>query len=232
MTRRKYKPKAYRDGGRVSVDDMPIAADAALEPEPSPPAASPPEPEPNRLAEALAAQRHAEDLQRQAAEAAELADQQAEQLPKVALDWLHRHPEFMQDPTLNSRLGAVHHYLTVAEGIEPFSSAYFDAIDRKFGFMAAPATPVPAAPRRSVPMSAPVARNIPTASGRREPDGWNTLTAAEVAIAHNSFTDPSVSLRLGQGRSCPVDELTEEKRQFTRAKYPRIRSASARSTTV
>jgi hypothetical protein len=42
-------------------------------------------------------------------------------------------------------------------------------------------------------MSAPVSRNIPSASGRRDPDGWNTLTPAEVAIARNSFSDPGVS---------------------------------------
>lgn len=41
-------------------------------------------------------------------------------------------------------------------------------------------------------MSAPVTRNIPSATGRR-PEGWNTLTAEEVKIAHNSFTDPGVS---------------------------------------
>ena len=41
-------------------------------------------------------------------------------------------------------------------------------------------------------MSAPVTRNIPSATGRR-PEDWNRLTAEEVRIAHNSFTDPGVS---------------------------------------
>jgi hypothetical protein len=193
--RRKYKPKAYRDGGRVPVADVAIPADAAAEPEPSPPAAAPPEPEPNRLIEALAAQRRAEQLQQHHAAQPQPEHQQALQLPEEARAWLHKHPEFVQDPVLNERLGAVHHYLTKVDGIEPFSSAYFDAIDSKFGFKAAPAAaPAPAAQqRRSIPVSAPVARNIPTASGRREPDGWNKLTAEEVRIAHNSFTDPNVS---------------------------------------
>ncbi|MGJ4889007.1 hypothetical protein ACQR1Y_12475 [Bradyrhizobium sp. HKCCYLRH3099] len=48
-----------------------------------------------------------------------------------------------------------------------------------------PASPSPA--RRSVPVSAPVSREVPTSSGRRESPNQMTLTAEERAIAHNSF---------------------------------------------
>ena len=186
--RRKYKPKAYRDGGRV-LADAPIADDAPSEAAASPPAAAPPEPETNRLTEALAAQRRAEEIQRHHAAQPQPEHQQPPQLPEEALAWLHRHPEFVQDPVLNERLGALHHYVTVVDGIEPFSPAYFDAVDSKFGFKAAPAAaPAPAAQqRRSLPMSAPVSRNIPSASGRR-PDN-NTLSPEERDIARRSFID-------------------------------------------
>jgi len=192
-TRRKYKPKAYRDGGRV-LADAPIAEDATLESAAGPPAASPSEPERNRLIEALAAQKRAEALQRHHAaqpQPTHQAPPQAPQLPEVALAWLQRHPEFAQDPVLNGRLGAVHNYLTVVDGIEPFSPAYFDALNTKFGFKAAPAAPAPApaAPqRRSIPMSAPVAREIPGSNGRRG-DGAVTLSPEERDIARRSIMD-------------------------------------------
>ena len=42
-------------------------------------------------------------------------------------------------------------------------------------------------------MQAPVSRDAPSVSGYRQPS--NHLTAAEVTIAHNSFTDPNMSNR-------------------------------------
>jgi hypothetical protein len=56
-----------------------------------------------------------------------------------------------------------------------------------------PAPIAPPPPKRRIPMSAPVSRDIPSASGHRQPDGWNTLSAEERQIARNSFTDPNVS---------------------------------------
>jgi hypothetical protein len=47
--------------------------------------------------------------------------------------------------------------------------------------------------RRSLPMQAPVSRDAPSVSGYRQ--GSNHLTAEEVRIAHNSFTDPNMSNR-------------------------------------
>jgi hypothetical protein len=51
----------------------------------------------------------------------------------------------------------------------------------------------PPAPRRKFAMQAPVSRDVPLASGHRQTQGSNTLSAAEVEIAHNSFTDPRLS---------------------------------------
>ena len=56
-----------------------------------------------------------------------------------------------------------------------------------------PVAPPPSPPRRSMPMQAPVSRDAPSVSGYRQPS--NHLTAAEVTIAHNSFTDPNMSNR-------------------------------------
>ena len=43
-------------------------------------------------------------------------------------------------------------------------------------------------------MTAPVSRDAPmVGGGQRQPSGWNTLSAAERQIAHNSFTDPMMS---------------------------------------
>jgi len=54
----------------------------------------------------------------------------------------------------------------------------------------APVAPPPP-PRRSMPMTAPVSRAVQSVSGRPALD--NHLTAEERQIAHNSFSDPSMS---------------------------------------
>ena len=57
----------------------------------------------------------------------------------------------------------------------------------------APVALSPSPKKRSMPMSAPVSRAAPDVSGR--PAVNNHLTADEVRIAHNSFSDPSMSNR-------------------------------------
>jgi hypothetical protein len=47
--------------------------------------------------------------------------------------------------------------------------------------------PPPPAPRRSIPMSAPVSRDVPMSSGERRPGGQIHLSRDEVMIAHVSF---------------------------------------------
>lgn len=112
-------------------------------------------------------------------------------LPDTAKTWLRKHPEFMNDPTLNKKIGAAHNYLTDVKGVEAFSAAYFDALDDQFGFKVAPAAdpaPQPQPQRRSIPMSAPVSRDVPTPSGLRQPSSKMTLTAEERQIARSAFT--------------------------------------------
>lgn len=55
----------------------------------------------------------------------------------------------------------------------------------------APAPRTPA--RRSIPMAAPVTREVPTSSGRRFSVEQMTLTAAEREVARNSWSDPNLS---------------------------------------
>jgi len=116
-------------------------------------------------------------------------------VPDSAKSWLRQHPELVNDNAKNEELGAAHLYLTKAKKIEPFSQAYFDALDTEFGFKAAPAAapepepqPQPQPQRRSIPMTAPVSRDVPTASGQRQPSSKVTLTAEERQIARTSFT--------------------------------------------
>lgn len=110
-------------------------------------------------------------------------------LPSRAQDWLNSHPEFKTDVGKNNQLGSVHKYIIDRRGIEPFSDAYFEALDTEFGFKRetqAEPTSAPAPQRRSLPVSAPVSREVPTASGSRATNQIH-LSAEERAIARSSF---------------------------------------------
>lgn len=121
-------------------------------------------------------------------------------VPDNAKSWLRQHPELVNDAAKNEELGAAHLYLTKAKKIEPFSQAYFEALDNEFGFKAAPAAapqpepqPQPQPQRRSIPMTAPVSRDVPTPSGQRQASSKITLTAEERQIARTSFTAPDMT---------------------------------------
>lgn len=53
--------------------------------------------------------------------------------------------------------------------------------------------PPPPPPRRSMPITAPVTRDVPTASGRRFTADQTTLTPEERHVARHSFTDPNLT---------------------------------------
>lgn len=118
-------------------------------------------------------------------------EQRIAQLPESAKSWLRKHPEFVNDTKLNEKIGHAHNYLTQNRNVEAFSPAYFDALDDEFGFKAT-ATPraeaEPQPQRRSMPVSAPVSRDVPTANGQRQPSSKMTLTQEERQIARSSFT--------------------------------------------
>lgn len=117
-------------------------------------------------------------------------------VPESAKSWLRSHPEFINDAALNEKLGNSHRYLVGNRSIEPFTPGYFDALDIEFGFKKPEAAPEPQqqpTQRRSMPVSAPVSRDVPTASGVRQPSNSVTLTAEERLIARNSFSSPTMT---------------------------------------
>lgn len=114
-------------------------------------------------------------------------------LPENAKTWLRAHPDLVSDPNKLRRLGTLHQYVT-DKGVAEFTVPYFDALETELGLKTAPAA-APAAPaaqpqRRSMPVTAPVSRDVPTSSGQRQTT-QHTLSAEEVRIAHSSFTDPT-----------------------------------------
>jgi hypothetical protein len=60
-------------------------------------------------------------------------EQRIATLPTSAKEWLSKHREFMDDIALNRKIQAEHTRLVEAR-VEPFSPAYFDALDQRFGF--------------------------------------------------------------------------------------------------
>lgn len=114
-------------------------------------------------------------------------EQRIEKMPESAKSWLRKHPEFINDGALNNKIGNAHNYLINNKGIEPYSTSYFDALDNEFGFKAAAAEAEPQQ-RRSMPVSAPVSRDVPTASGQRQSSSKITLSEEERRIARTSFS--------------------------------------------
>lgn len=120
-------------------------------------------------------------------------------LPDTAKSWLRQHPEFVNDAHMNKKIGAAHNYLVDVQSVAPFSDAYFASLDQQFGFKAAAPAPAPVSDpqpqpqRRSMTVSAPVSREVPTQSGERPSSTKITLTAEERAIAHNSFSQEGMT---------------------------------------
>ena len=198
--RRKYRtPQAFKDGGRV-LAVAPIAAEAASEPAASPPVAAQPEDGESPLARALAAARHAEELQRHHAAQRQPTEHErfVDAMPGLndrKRNFLKANPELMR-PGI-AEIAGRHYQEALAAGIPDDSPEIerhiIESTARELASHREPAPEPPrpapalspAAPqRRSMPMSAPVTRNIPSAAGRR-PD--NTLSPEERDIARRSF---------------------------------------------
>jgi hypothetical protein len=129
-------------------------------------------------------------VQKTAAPAPTGFEHQIRDLPENAKTWLRNHPEFVNDTALNKKINATHMYLTDNKGVQAFSTAYFDALDQEFGFKTAAPAPqaAPQPQRRSMPVSAPVSRDVPSATGVRQSQTM-TLTEEERKIARTSIMD-------------------------------------------
>jgi hypothetical protein len=91
-------------------------------------------------------------------------DTQYASLPQNARDWLKSHRNYISDPRLNAKLGAMH-YEAIDEGHEQFSPPYFEAVERLMEGKKK-SQPIPAAP---------VSRENQSMSGGRAP-GRTTVT--------------------------------------------------------
>jgi hypothetical protein len=154
-------------------------------------------------------------------------------LPSNAQSWLRTHPEFINDASKNGEIQAAHSYIVQRKGVAAFSDAYFDALDTEFGFKKPPeSSPVPAPspqPRKSMPMTAPVSRDVPSVASGTRTQNSITLTAEERAIARNSFGP----IKDADGNM--VDMTNEQKERLyaqNKAKLQRMRaSGEYRQTT-
>lgn len=115
-------------------------------------------------------------------------EQRIAQMPEQAKVWLRKHPEFIQEDSLNRKIGGVHQYLTEHKGVQAFSPAYFDALDTEFGFKTADTSTTTQPTKRSIPMTAPVSRDAVSPSGTRQGNKI-TLTEEERRIARDSIID-------------------------------------------
>jgi hypothetical protein len=224
-TRRKPRNNTYRDGGRVSPDDVTTPDSGGVAPSPpesaTPPVAAsadvtPPQPaasfipdDDSPVKRELQRIQRAEELQREMAQRqAPPPDMESQMaavgLPDPAKAWFRVHPEYWKDREKNREISSLHGYLTTNKRLAPFSDEYFDRLETELGFrapraeqmgdVAAPPAPreMPPEPRRSLPISAPVSRNIPMASGGAF-SANNTLSPEERDIARRSYSAPDMT---------------------------------------
>jgi hypothetical protein len=213
-SRRKYKaPRAYRDGGAVIPDDVvPVPAPPSTD---VLPAVSAPSADSDAVKRALEATLHAETLQQQAPRTV------AEHIDRLPISdhkkrFLHDHPEMLDDTRVRAMGRAWNDAIAaniIPDDTPAMDQYILDRVSRETGSRhqhGIDDTPMPAAPpppiertadhpqsRRSIPMSAPVSRDVPSPSGRRMSERLNiTLSPLEREIARNSFSsDQSIEER-------------------------------------
>lgn len=117
----------------------------------------------------------------------------AMQVPDGAKQWLRGHKEYLTDPRKNAELGLAHFKALDEAGGESHMGTprYLEALEGQLGLRKATTEPepVPQPQRRSMPVSAPVSRDVPTPTGQRQSSNKMTLTPEEVAIARASIVD-------------------------------------------
>lgn len=141
---------------------------------------------------------------------------QIRDLPNDAKSWLRAHPDYWTDPAKNLKIQSLHGYLVNNKGITQFSKEYFDELDVQLGLKAAAAPTEPVIQqqpqRRSMPVSAPVSRDVPGPGGQRTASRI-TLSPEERDIARKSFTASDMT-----------DEQKEKLYAMNKAKLHRMRA--------
>ena len=133
-------------------------------------------------------------------------------LPQEAKTWLRGHQDFWTDPAKNRQLSSAYAYIVNIKRIPEYSKEFFDQLETELGLRAVPAAPASPEPRRSMPVTAPVSRDVPTPSGQRT-NARITLTPEERDIARRSFTAADMT-----------DEQKEKLYAMNKAKLLRMRA--------
>jgi hypothetical protein len=113
----------------------------------------------------------------------------------AAKDWLRGHKDYLTDARKYAQLQHAHFGALDEAGGESHMGTprYLEALEGQLGLRKAPPNPEPSpAPqpqRRSMPVSAPVSRDVPTPTGQRQSSNKMTLSPEEVAIARASIQD-------------------------------------------
>ena len=205
------KPKAYKTGGAVPLDDVlpgfgredaaALPADVTAAPALPEPDNIPPSETGDAVLQAILRQRRAEELQTQ--RAAEPAPHQQPAPPQPQMSprrraFVEANPELANPQNAEAVMG----YLRQAERMGMQDEAEVDAFvlqslkseqrhrEPRYEEPAPSYAEPPQArtePRRSMPMSAPVQRSAPTMSGKPRTSG--TLTAEEREMAHAAIPD-------------------------------------------
>lgn len=140
-------------------------------------------------------------------------EQQISSLPQEAKTWLRAHPDYWNDQSKNLQIQSLHGYLVNIKRIPQFSKEYFDELDVQLGLKQPATQETHQQPRtRSMPVTAPVSRDVPGPSGQRQANRI-TLSPEERAIARTSFTASDMT-----------DEQKERLYAMNKAKLHRMRA--------
>lgn len=131
--------------------------------------------------------------------------------------WLRAHPEFFTDTKLQGKITSAHGYLVEHKGLRPDTPEYFKEIEIMAGMRKADDAPVAAdpvsraaEPVRSAPTpAAPVSRTVPSATPGAPGGAKIMLTAEEVQIAKQMFTEDII----GKGED-PLVHYARQKAQL------------------
>lgn len=111
------------------------------------------------------------------------------QIPEEGKNWLRNHRDYLTDPRKNRRLQSAH---DDASDVAPIGTPkYIEALETALGLRQESQRqeePAPQPQKRSIPMTAPVSREVPTASGTRKQSSMR-LTEEERKIARDSIPD-------------------------------------------
>jgi len=113
---------------------------------------------------------------------------QAMQMPEEGKAWLRSHRDYLTDQRKNAKLQAAHFEALDAAPIG--TPKYIEALEGALGLrQEREPEPAPQPQKRSIPMTAPVSREVPTAASGTRKQATMRLTEEERKIARDSIPD-------------------------------------------